>query len=34
LTTQIADRMPLAQTAAAHQRIWEGGVRGRLLVTI
>jgi NADPH:quinone reductase-like Zn-dependent oxidoreductase len=33
LTTQIAESVPLAQAAAAHQRIGEGGVRGRLLVT-
>jgi NADPH:quinone reductase-like Zn-dependent oxidoreductase len=33
LTTQIAECMPLAQTAAAHRRLWQGGVRGRLLVT-
>ncbi len=34
LTTQIADWVPLAQTAAAHRRLWQGGVRGRLLVTM
>ena len=32
LTTDIADRLPLSQTAAAHERIEAGGVRGRLVV--
>jgi NADPH:quinone reductase-like Zn-dependent oxidoreductase len=34
LTTQIAECLPLAQTADAHRRIEQGGVKGRLLVTI
>ncbi|WP_309237240.1 NADPH:quinone reductase [Actinomadura sp. BRA 177] len=34
LTAQIADRLPLAQTAEAHRRIEEGQVKGRLLITV
>jgi NADPH:quinone reductase-like Zn-dependent oxidoreductase len=32
LTTRIADRLPLASAALAHERIESGAVRGRLLL--
>jgi NADPH:quinone reductase-like Zn-dependent oxidoreductase len=32
LTARITDRLPLAQTAAAHERMEAGGIRGRLIV--
>jgi len=34
LTARIADELPLAQTADAHRRIEQGGVRGRLLLHV
>lgn len=34
LSTQISQCVPLTQTADAHRRIEQGGVKGRLLVTV
>jgi NADPH:quinone reductase-like Zn-dependent oxidoreductase len=33
LTTHVAQRLPMTQTAEAHRRIEKGGVRGRLIVS-
>jgi hypothetical protein len=32
LTSRVADVLPLTEVAAAHRRMAEGGVRGRLVL--
>ncbi|HYN96485.1 MAG TPA: zinc-binding dehydrogenase, partial [Pilimelia sp.] len=32
LTLRVADTLPLAEVAAAHQRLADGGLRGRLVL--